>query len=420
MLDAVVVGAGASGVGAGLALLKHRANFLILEAKDRVGGRAYSDSESLGRIWDHGCHWFHSASINPLRKIALKLGHPFEDTPKPYGSWLWRNGAFTDPTPYETEHAALAARMAAADTATADLPLASLMDDASSWRAVLRHDMALTYSQEVEDISIADAKAFHDTQENIPVTGGYGALIARLAQTLPVRHSTAVTAITVVPGGVKISTASGDIEARQVIVAVPQRVLARGAIRFSPALPADIAEAIDSLPMGWFEKAGFAFSAQVFGEQADSGVEILARVMGEDWPTPVQISGGAEPIAICHLAGHAARDLAAADRLAFSEDALVQCFGSRIRSLITRRAASAWTTDPFIGGAYSCARPGAAGLRRTLQHPVHDHIQFAGEHTSSDAMATAHGAYLSGQAAAMRALQIAEQEADPLWLPDQV
>ncbi|MFT3671348.1 flavin monoamine oxidase family protein [Aestuariivirga sp.] len=269
MLDAVVVGAGAAGVGAGLALLKHRANFLILEAKDRVGGRAFSDSESLGRTWDHGCHWFHSASINPLRKIALKLGHPFEDMPKPYGSWLWRNGAFMDPTPYETEHAALAARMAATDTATTDMALATLMDDASPWRAVLRHDMALTYSQEVEDISVADAKAFHDTQENIPVTGGYGALVARLAQALPVRRSTAVTAITVVPGGVKVSTASGDIEARQVIVAVPQRVLARGAIRFSPALPADIEHAIGMLPMGWFEKSGVAFSAPVFGEHSE-------------------------------------------------------------------------------------------------------------------------------------------------------
>ncbi|MFT3671347.1 FAD-dependent oxidoreductase [Aestuariivirga sp.] len=146
-------------------------------------------------------------------------------------------------------------------------------------------------------------------------------------------------------------------------------------------------------------------------------MEIVARVMGEERPTAVQISGGPEPIAICHLAGHIARDLSAADRLAFSEDALVQCFGSRIRSLITRRAGSAWTADPFIGGAYSCARPGAAGLRRTLQSPVHGRIQFAGEHTSGDAMATAHGAYLSGQSAAMRALQKAEQDADPLWLP---
>lgn len=417
MRDVIVVGAGAAGVGAGLALLRQGKDFLILEAKDRGGGRAHSDSQSLGRIWDHGCHWFHSASINPLRNLALKLDHPFVDAPRPYGEWLWRDGAFADPHHYEADLQSLAERMTAQSRASGDTALATLLDVSSPWHAAIRHDMALTYSQEPEDISVADGNAFNDTGENTPVAGGYGNLVARLARLLPIRLSLPVTAVTVTANAVRLATAEGELEARQVIVAVPQRVLERGLIKFSPRLPQDITEAIENLPMGWFEKAGFAFDAPVFGDKEDSGVEILARIAGEDWPTPVQISPGLKPIAICHIAGHRARDLAADERIALCEEALVQCFGSGIGKHVTRRATSAWASDPYIGGAYSCARPGMSGVRRRFHDAVHERIQFAGEHTSTDAMATAHGAFLSGHAAAMRALGLPHDAAEPLWLP---
>lgn len=418
MLDVIVVGAGAAGIGAGLALLRQQARFVVLEAKNRVGGRAYSESKSLGQLWDHGCHWFHAASLNPLRQIALKLGHPFEDVAKPYGTWLWRDGAFADAADYEAALELLAARVAGADVEGRDLALSALMDPASPWHQVVRHDMALTYSHEPEEISVADGKAFRDTGENIPVSGGYGALIARLARLLPVRLSCPVTAITVEPRGVHVATPSGALVAKQVIVAVPQRVLERRMIRFSPGLPEAVTGAIEMLPMGWFEKTGFAFDRPVFGDWAGAGLEIMSRQNGDYWPAPVQISAGPTPIAICHTAGHRARDIPVAERMALCEEALVGCFGTAIRRHIAGRASSAWTTDPFIGGAYSCAKPGYARVRKLLQETVHGAIQFAGEHTSSDGMATAHGAFLSGHAAVVRALALPGGASDPLWLPE--
>jgi monoamine oxidase len=104
--------------------------------------------------------------------------------------------------------------------------------------------------------------------------------------------------------------------------------------------------------------------------------------------------------------------------MALCEEALVGCFGTAIRRHIAGRASSAWTTDPFIGGAYSCAKPGYARVRKLLQETVHGAIQFAGEHTSSDGMATAHGAFLSGHAAVVRALALPGGASDPLWLPE--
>ena len=73
----VVVGAGAAGIGAGLALARSGVPYIILEASSRVGGRAFTDCDSLGSLFDHGCHWFHSADRNPLRVLADRLGHAY-------------------------------------------------------------------------------------------------------------------------------------------------------------------------------------------------------------------------------------------------------------------------------------------------------------------------------------------------------
>ena len=77
--DIVIVGGGAAGIEASLALSRLGVSHLILEAKQRVGGRAYSDTSSIGHLWDHGAHWLHSGDVNVLRFMAEKLGHKFRD-----------------------------------------------------------------------------------------------------------------------------------------------------------------------------------------------------------------------------------------------------------------------------------------------------------------------------------------------------
>ena len=73
----VVVGAGAAGIGAGLALARSGVPYIILgEASSRVVD-AFTDCDSLGSLFDHGCHWFHSADRNPLRVLADRLGHAY-------------------------------------------------------------------------------------------------------------------------------------------------------------------------------------------------------------------------------------------------------------------------------------------------------------------------------------------------------
>ena len=66
---------------------------------------------------------------------------------------------------------------------------------------------------------------------------------------------------------------------------------------------------------------------------------------------------------------------------------------------------SGWTEDRWSRGSYSHARPGRAGARAVLAKPIGDRLFFAGEATHATLYSTAHGAYLSGQTAAERAIR---------------
>ena len=72
--DIAVIGAGAAGIGAGRRLEELGASFVLLEAAHRVGGRGYTEEVAPGVPFDLGCHWLHSASINPFVTIADAAG----------------------------------------------------------------------------------------------------------------------------------------------------------------------------------------------------------------------------------------------------------------------------------------------------------------------------------------------------------
>ena len=73
-LDVVIVGAGAAGVSAAKAARSRGLSFVVLEASSRIGGRAFTREFGPGQPFDLGCHWMHSASLNPFVGIADRLG----------------------------------------------------------------------------------------------------------------------------------------------------------------------------------------------------------------------------------------------------------------------------------------------------------------------------------------------------------
>src|SRR5262249_26372282 len=148
---------------AGLALKQLGVPFIILEAKDRIGGRAYSDTNSLGYLWDHGCHWFHSADINVLRSMADKVGHRYPAKPRrPYantfidGTWMCR--PLRDDYVWES-----LGKVAEVGQEGRDIAASEVIDPTHPWNPMVRHWLSLMYSADAEEISTLDAGRYHDT-----------------------------------------------------------------------------------------------------------------------------------------------------------------------------------------------------------------------------------------------------------------
>lgn len=410
--DVLVVGAGAAGLAAGERLNAERADFVVLEAADRIGGRAWSDSSVFGVPFDRGCHWLHSASVNPFRPIADALGFRYLVRTSRRSAHLYLKDRLADAATRTAAWDAVEAAFRAADAAGErglDVPAADVVDLTGEWRRMVVHWMGLLSAFPPEEISTLDLSRYADTGENWPVLDGYGALVTAAGQAVPVRTGVTVSRIDWSGRGVRAETSAGTIEAKSAIVTVSTNVLAEGGIRFTPELPADVGEALAACPVGFAEKVAISFDGPLAGLDPSAYVDTIDPT---DPTRPainftIEEDAAGHPLAVGQLGGLLARDLERAGEAAmidFALAALVDAFGSGIRSQVHRTATTRWTSDPLIRGAYSCARPGEADRRRRLAHPVGERLFLAGEATSPDAYSTAHGARLTGLAAAGRAL----------------
>nr|AIA17346.1 Flavin containing amine oxidoreductase [uncultured bacterium] len=422
--DVVIVGAGAAGIGAGLGLTRLGVAHLILEAKQRVGGRAYSDTSSLGHLWDHGAHWLHSADVNVMRFMAEKLNHKFRPENPAVTSFRsfiggeWKVSDFaTDYVWTKLEEIAQAGRNGS------DVAAESILDRGHATYPLLRHWCQLIYSKDPSELSTGDAGNYSDSHINLPVEDGYGALVARLSRGLPIRLGVTVKAIEVTGGGVRLETSSGTITAKACILAVPSRIMEMQRIAIKPGLPATLQQTFADVNMGYGEKVAMGFDRKVFEGFEIPFADVFDPVAPATRPLNFELHPFGRPIAVAHVGGSVARELAKAGpetMKGFAIDTLVKAFGADIRQRIVASATTGWTMDEHIGGAYSGAAPGKAESRNVFSEPVHERLFLAGEHVHRHYMATVHGAYETGLGAAHKAaaaLGLSVGPKGPLWLP---
>jgi len=402
----IIVGAGAAGIGAGLELAARGVSFVILEAALRIGGRAFTDCHSLPAPWDHGCHWLHSADINPLVAWADRLGASYSRDDDSENFTIWQGGHFASAAEIKNARAASLAAFAASDAAAQqriDVPMADVLPDAGRWQAGVHCMIGTLAGDDARAISTLGFADFEDTGLNWPVRSGYGALIAEMAAGLPVRLNTPVTRIAQGAQDATVTTPGGALKARAVIVTVSTNVLTSGVIRFDPGPAAELLPAIADIPCGAYEKVAFALR--------HLPAELAERTFCTIDPGPsgpaieVQIVPGAAPMLIAHVGGETARVLSAKGAAALidaARGALLCALGADFRKEIVNTAASDWTQNPWVRGSYSHARTGTARRRHQTIAAETGTVAFAGEAFSLKAQATAHGAYQNGRDVAAR------------------
>jgi monoamine oxidase len=406
-IDVAIIGAGAAGLGAAHALKGSALSCLVLEARDRVGGRGHTVMAAPNITFDLGCGWLHSADKNSFVGIAEALDFEIDRTLPP-----WSQRVVTTAFPADEREDFLRALHAfhvrAEDAAQEaehdgrDRPANLFLEPGNRWNPMI--DAISTYVNgcELDQVSILDMDAYEDTEINWRSRRGYGALMAAYGATLPLALNCEVTLIDHAGKRLRIETSQGTVIADKVIVTVPTNLIAQQAIRFHPALPEKV-DAAAGLPLGVNNKVMLALDKP--GDLPKDG-----NLRGATMRTG---TGGyhlrpfGQPCIEGFFGGRFAQEIEDAGEGALGAqaiDEIASFLGNDYRRRLTPLKESRWAHDPFARGAYSHALPGHADKRAVLAAPIDHRLFFAGEATSPNFFSTAHGARDSGERAAKEVL----------------
>lgn len=398
--EVAIIGGGAAGVAAARRLHDAGVDCLIVEARGRLGGRAFTETHA-GLPIDLGCGWLHSADTNEWAGIARAQGRHIDETPPPWArsSFGFRQGEQQD---YREAFAAFEERVSKLARAEKDAALSAALEPGGRWNGLIGAVVTFISGGEAGEVSALDYENYAHTDVNWRVVEGYGATIARHGEGLAVAFDCPVRRIDRSGKRLKIETAKGAIAADRAIVALPTTVLAEMEQLFAPALPEKI-EAARNLPLGLDDKLFIALDkAEEFEKDSRLfGAKNSAKTAA------YHIRPFGRPMIEAFFGGSNAWELEAAGEGAFFDFAVNELsgilgsdFGKRLKPIHIHR----WGADPFARGAYSYAVPGKADCRGVLAAAVDDRLFFAGEACSKHDYSTAHGAYRTGIAAAEQAM----------------
>jgi monoamine oxidase len=404
--DVVVIGAGAAGLYAAGLLSDAGRRIIVVEARDRTGGRILTLSEpalaaplELGPEFVHGREPALAALMRTARAEILARD----------GTEWMLDGATPEPLPDDDAevNAIVAAALETADDVSVETFLRAVEAAHPERRAAAAEVRARVEGFDAADPARAGMRAIAEEWFGEAGMGGtsgrpsrgYGPIVRVLERTLHPRRAglllgTLARRIAWRRGGVEVEVVREGIaralRARAVIVTVPIGVLQAplgepGAIAFDPPLPQPVRRAIDAIVMGPVLKVVLRFE-RPFWETLDGGRyrdATFFRTPRTPFPTvwtqlPVRVPllttwvGGPPAEALGRL-----RDDQIADRAVASVEQLFP--QAMVRAELRHAYLHDWQRDPFARGAYSYLAAGGDGAREALGTPLEGALFFAGE-----------------------------------------
>lgn len=407
--DVAIVGAGAAGIAAARKLAAAGRRVVILEAADRVGGRCITDTTTFGMPFDLGAHWLHAPDLNPLSKLAPRTG--LEIYPAPPGQKVRIGRRNAREGELEQFFAVLVrARRAIEDAARgkSDISVAQAMPkDLGEWQPSVEFYLGpFSCGKDFSELSVVDFQRSSERDVDAYCRQGFGTLLTKLAEGLPVQLSTPVTKIsTPARGGITLETAKGSLQARAVIVTVSTNVLTDG--KLIADLPKRQLDALARLRLGHYERVALDIPGNPFGLAGD---DLVFEKTDSKETAALLGNVGGSTLAYVDIAGSFGRDLAAKgqrEMTAFALEWLDKLFGADVAKSVTRMHATQWAFAPHVQGAFSAASVGGQPSRRILMtEPLRDRVFYAGEAAHETLWGTVGGAWESGERAADLALKV--------------
>jgi monoamine oxidase len=406
--DVAIVGAGSAGLSAARQLASAGKSVIVLEAMDRIGGRAFTESETFGTPFDWGCAWIHSADRNPYYPLAQQwkfdlVRHDDGLDRVYYGARRFSEAEMRRVGQIRAE--IVRANEAAArrrDGAVSSVRSIRTREEQVTATFMGPMDMAVDFGE----LAIRDYNDQAELEPNYLLRDGFGALVKRFGEGVPVSLSTPVTRIRYDGPGVVLETPKGNVSARACIVTASTGVLRADAIRFDPALPAWKADAIANVPMAMLAKIPLLLDGERFGLQPFEDIHCEQQSNQDIYFLAFPFDSN---LMIGFVGGGFGWEMSAAGRdiaVDFATGALKRMFGADAGKRVVKGDITRWGGNPWVRGAYSAARPGHTRARQDLARPVAERLFFAGEALAGEFAQTCGGASLSGAMTAQQVLKV--------------
>ena len=419
----IIIGAGISGLAAAKELSRYKMKVMVLEARDRVGGRIHTDRSWKAPI-DLGASWIHGVRKNPISQLVRKFNLKTKETDYE-AQEIYDNGkalSKKEKQALEDKFYALFDKLTktASDMQkkkqtdiTIDNALQTLLPQgttsATDYRR-LQHMLSVEVDNEYA--ASPDQLSLFYWQEGESLRGddavflnGYDEIPKKLAEGLDIKLSHVVSLIEYSEAGVNVVTDKGNFTADRVIITLPLGVLKSGGVKFSPELPVSKSAAIQNLGMGLLDKVYLKFPKNFW---AAKGTEIISYISAQRGNFPYILNMEhytGDPVLQMFTAAAVAEGIEQQrerDVVGRAVSALREMFGDKVVEPEDYKITH-WKQDPFSQGSYSYLAYGSSPESfDALAAPVGDRLFFAGEATNRDYNATVHGAYLSGLREARR------------------
>ncbi|MFB9309246.1 monoamine oxidase [Agromyces hippuratus] len=403
--DAIVIGAGAAGLGAARTLADAGRSVLVLEARGRIGGRMWTDRTSMSIPIERGAELVHGSTVSTWQLIdqlglsthrqtkifgRLRPGTPWIDAFH-YETWQFPLGApsFPNGLPAATEGETALHWLQRVGITPANYPimLAALEVDTEQFDVLPAKEAVKTVENALKYQGLSGPMP-PEEYGDYRVIGGYDQVLQPLIAGVPLLLNARVHTVEHAPGRVEVHSSQGTYSARSLVVALPGGVLKHGDVVFDPPLPPEKNngfQAISYLPVfkGILE---FAHPVLPVGHPVPQGWDILttfSKNPAANWNASVGTPGFTGEVVVSWMTGGKAQellDLPESQRFAAALDNLRTATGDQGLQY-TKSSTYDWSKDQFARGAYPgpLSRWNANGLYA----PVDDTIFWAGMVTST-------------------------------------
>lgn len=417
----IVIGAGMAGLAAARQLTQAGHHVIVLEGRERVGGRTWTSERWPDAPLDLGASWIHGMDGNPLTELAKKANATLLTTSYESAQLYDSNGeviskalaAHLDEVREKVERAIRKGQKSAEDKS-----LRQTIREAFNFSSLPAEEQALinyilnsSVEQEYAGSDEEQSTYWFDSAdgyggEDAVFAQGYKVLVDYLGKGLDIRLGQVVSKIDSSSAQVSVSTGKELFQADKVIITVPLGVLQKGVITFVPPLPEQKKGAIEALGMGNFNKCYLRFPSQFWPKE--DWLEYIAPAdqhgVWSQWLNLARLTG--QPVLLGFNAGEYGGKIeqqSDAEIVASAMKRLKGIFGDEIPAPVDYQI-TRWSSDPFSFGGYSFNRVGSEPvMREHLAAAIDGKLFFAGEATHRQLFATVHGAFLSGLRAASEA-----------------